>query len=307
MLISNPFWGSGGGLVPIGPGYAVFAAGQDSNLTYSNTTSRYDFTSQATSSGPTLGTGRTQVAAAGNHTEGIVGTGAVAPTTNTSNTDQYTYSSNVVVSGSAMSNRKQYMAVGNATVGVFGGGLLTNLTETYTYANNATSASTNLTYSRYYGGAFGSSTVGYFVGGFDQATAPYEAYVTGTAYTYSSAVTASVTCLSVARGATACASTTVGGIGFSSGGYTSSGNIQVTDLFTMSSNVINPGTNLLLITQNYGCAGNTLICVAAGGFPMDSMGATDIYTYSDNTMVGGTNISLGRAYMGSLSSSPGGF
>ena len=118
-------------------------------------------------------------------TDGTFAVFALGNTTTTTNI--YTYSSNAVETGTALTTGLEYgAAAGNSTLGVFalGGSTTTNI---YTYSSNAVATGTALTSGLAGGAAAGNSTLGVFALGNTTTTNIYayssNAVATGTALT----------------------------------------------------------------------------------------------------------------------------
>lgn len=133
------------------------------------TTSIYTYSSNSAVAGATLVYFSANLAASGNSTIGVFGSGDGNSTNSTStfsSTSLYTYSSNTSIAGTNLTYSGNVLsAVGNSAIAVFGGGYILSTTSIYTYSSNVAVAGSNLTYSAYGMGGASTSSLGVFGAG----------------------------------------------------------------------------------------------------------------------------------------------
>ena len=216
---------------------------------------------------------------------------------------KYTFGINVVAAGGSLSAAKSYVSgTGNATVGVFGGGMNaagTRLatTDVYTYSGDTVSPGTALGVARTAPGATSISTVGYFAGGYTGTSST--SYVDK--YTYSGNTVAVGTALDTTRDSLAAAGGPTSGIfagGYDVGG--SGGNSSATtSKYTYSGDTTTAGTSLNAATDSLVGAANSQQAVFTGGgyyigatspYPNYSLSLSTKYYFATDSVLPGTTI-----------------
>jgi len=195
--------------------------------------------------GANLSVARSGLAATGNSTAGYFGGGGIvsSPSTIRSTMDKVTYSNDTTaqIPGASLSGVRYFLAAtGNSTAGYFGGGNIapgagfaTATMDKVTYSSDITAAvpGANLSVARYGLAATGSSTAGYFGGGFSNSGA----VSTMDKVTYSNDTTAAVPGAPLSDVRYQPAATGSSTAGYFGGGVNNSGAVSIMDKVTYSS------------------------------------------------------------------------
>jgi hypothetical protein len=143
MLISTGFWwSSGSGTLIVGPGIGIFGGGSNANSLTS--TELYTYANNSVVYGTNLtAAGSDAQGATGNYSQSVW---AAYSGSGNSGTSIYSYSPSSMVTGTSLTTNpvNGISGVGNATLGVIGGGNYTASTNIYTYSNNTVVAGTSL-------------------------------------------------------------------------------------------------------------------------------------------------------------------
>lgn len=198
----------------------------------------------------------------------------------------FTFSGNSTTPGTSLDiARHGCAAVGNATRGVWGGGIgTTNTTSVYTYSGNTVAAGGSLVAALGENAAAGNSTVGVFSSGSNSGLGSATSV-----YTYSANTSVGGTALTYGTyGMTAGGNATVGifacGIG-------TSGYLTTSLTYTYSGNTVAAGSSFSITKTLGAVAGTTTFGVFGMGINgTNPVNTTIIYTYSGNTQTAGTNL-----------------
>jgi len=295
-------------------GFVLFAGGGIGGGGDTNATTRTDkfyFQREVRSVGTVLGIARIVLGATGNYSVGVVSGGISTSSNDQTYTDLYTYASNVVAAGTALTKgRALYtQSAGNATIGLYAGGYsnasATNqtVTDKYTFSTNGVVAGTSLTTAKRSGCGFGTVVQAVFIGGYTTAyTGVSEKYI------YASNTTTSGGNLSIATADSGGAGNQTMGIVV--GGDAGGSGFTASYRYTHSSDAVASGT--ALNTGRYCLAGasNESMAVFGGGALNTSYtltGNTDKYNYTANTMVSATVAGTSVCKYAAASSTPGHF
>jgi hypothetical protein len=289
-----------------GYGYGLFGGGLATSIT--NYTDKYTYLNNTIIAGTVLYRSRYYLASCGNSIIGIFGGGAIVsplPGTTITYTDKYTYSNNIIISGTILGlNRYSLAACGNSALGIFGGGnplnYQVNYTDKYTYSNDSIVAGTVLI--RATGGlaACGNSIIGIFGGGY---TTTYVKYTYKYIYLSDNVSSSSLLVIAVDYEAATGNST----IGIFGGGYTGTTYSNYTNKYIYGNDSIVSGTILGNSVRDLSACGTCDIGIFGGGRTTTATAYTYKYVYSNNSVVSGTVLGLARSGLAAVSASPGHF
>lgn len=241
-------------------GFGYWMGGSKSGVGPTNLVDKFNWVTEACTSGTVLSTDRQVLAGAGNLTVGIAA-GGFSNTSGTqlSTTEKYTYSGDVRTMGTALGvARDQHIAAGNATVGIFAGGFgapvsypALSSTDKYTYSGDVRVAGTALGTTRQAASAVGNATVGIFAAGnTNSGVSAIATSLTTDKYTYGTDARVAGTSLSAARQYHASIGNITYGMfcGGASAGGAGSNQTSVYN-YTYSGDVVSAGISLTAASQ----------------------------------------------------------
>jgi hypothetical protein len=234
---------------------------------------------------------------------GLFGGGHISSYVITNLIQKYSYSNDSISSFSQnlTSNRALHAAVGNLSVGIFGGGItgsiysLTNTTDKSVYVNETVIAGSNLTLTfKNVTGAFGNLIFGIFTSGQDQAGDRVEG---SSKYTYATDITSVGTTLfsSYYTMQTLGASTSSPTFGLYALGFGYNSLVLTSRKYIFSNESAIDGSAFSKKRDELAATGNSSIGIFAGGddswVPVSQL---EKYVYSSNAVSYGTSLSVAR-------------